>query len=181
VTSITRCRRGQPSGNRGVVSDDGDNRTELAIYAFEHVKYKFPGNIVERAGGVVAEQNFRALRYCPRDGDTLLYRWERSLADLMATLQQLEHVKVGLGSLTEALHQTTASGRAIAEICVSLPKWFRRCPEEKLSKSRGVAPEDSCSAICSRRSRWQPHGGWRLPCLNCYIKGNKATNEVIAD
>ena len=39
-----------------------------------------------------------------------LDRWGRSVTDLMATLQELEHLGVGFVSLTEALDLTTAAG-----------------------------------------------------------------------
>jgi DNA invertase Pin-like site-specific DNA recombinase len=39
-----------------------------------------------------------------------LDRWGRSLADLLATLQELEHLGVGFVLLTEALDLTTAAG-----------------------------------------------------------------------
>jgi putative DNA-invertase from lambdoid prophage Rac len=41
-----------------------------------------------------------------------LDRWGRSVTDLLATLQELEHLGVGFVSLTEALDLTTPSGRA---------------------------------------------------------------------
>src|SRR5215472_13912510 len=39
-----------------------------------------------------------------------LDRWGRSVADLLATLQELEHLGVGFVSLTEALDLTTPAG-----------------------------------------------------------------------
>ena len=39
-----------------------------------------------------------------------LDRWCRSVADLVATLQELEHLGVGFVSLTEALDLTTPAG-----------------------------------------------------------------------
>ena len=39
-----------------------------------------------------------------------LDRWGRSVTDLMATLQELEHLGVGFVSLTEALDLTTPAG-----------------------------------------------------------------------
>jgi putative DNA-invertase from lambdoid prophage Rac len=41
-----------------------------------------------------------------------LNRWGRSVTDLLATLQELEHLGVGFVSLTEALELTTPAGRA---------------------------------------------------------------------
>ncbi len=43
-----------------------------------------------------------------------LDRWGRSVTDLLATLQELEHLGVGFASLTEALDLTTPAGRAMA-------------------------------------------------------------------
>ena len=43
-----------------------------------------------------------------------LDRWGRSVTDLLATLQELEHLGVGFVSLTEALDLTTPVGRAMA-------------------------------------------------------------------
>src|SRR5438046_2987210 len=53
-----------------------------------------------------------------RDIDVVLVwrldRWGRSVTDLLATLQELEHLGVGFVSLTEALDLTTPAGRALA-------------------------------------------------------------------
>jgi DNA invertase Pin-like site-specific DNA recombinase len=53
-----------------------------------------------------------------RENDIVLVwrldRWGRSVTDLLATLQELEHLGVGFVSLTEALDLTTPSGRAMA-------------------------------------------------------------------
>ncbi|MBV9505481.1 MAG: recombinase family protein [Acidobacteriia bacterium] len=43
-----------------------------------------------------------------------LDRWGRSVTDLLATLQEMEHLGVGFVSLTEALDLTTPAGRAMA-------------------------------------------------------------------
>src|SRR3954454_880356 len=43
-----------------------------------------------------------------------LERWGRSVTDLLATLQELNHLGVGFISLTEALVLTTPPGRAMA-------------------------------------------------------------------
>ena len=45
-----------------------------------------------------------------------LDRWGRSVTDLLATLQELDHLGVGFVSLTEALDLTTPAGRAMAAI-----------------------------------------------------------------
>jgi DNA invertase Pin-like site-specific DNA recombinase len=50
-----------------------------------------------------------------------LDRWGRSVTDLLATLQELEHLGVGFVSLTEALDLTTPAGRAMAGLWLSSP------------------------------------------------------------
>src|SRR5271156_4692847 len=45
-----------------------------------------------------------------------LDRWGRAVTDLLATLQELEHLGVGFVSLTEALDLTTPAGRAMAAL-----------------------------------------------------------------
>ena len=45
-----------------------------------------------------------------------LDRWGRSVTDLLATLQELDHLGVGFASLTEALDLTTPAGRAMAGV-----------------------------------------------------------------
>ena len=44
-----------------------------------------------------------------------LDRWGRSVADLLATLQELQQLGVGFVSLTEALDLTTPTDRAMAD------------------------------------------------------------------
>ena len=50
-----------------------------------------------------------------------LDRWGRSVTDLLATLQELEHLGVGFVSLTEALDLTTPAGRAMAGLLLFSP------------------------------------------------------------
>jgi putative DNA-invertase from lambdoid prophage Rac len=59
-----------------------------------------------------------------------LDRWGRSVADLLSTLQELEHLGVGFVSLTEALDLTTPAGRAMA----ALPAVFAACAREILGE-----------------------------------------------
>jgi hypothetical protein len=47
-----------------------------------------------------------------------LDRWGRSVADLLSTLQELQHLGVGFVSLTEALDLTTPAGPRIAAAAV---------------------------------------------------------------
>src|SRR5512147_1165906 len=74
----------------------------------------------EIASGAAQRENREKLSAAARrrDIDVVLVwrldRWGRSVTDLLATLQELEHMGVGFVSLTEALDLTTPSGRAMA-------------------------------------------------------------------
>ena len=60
-----------------------------------------------------------------------LDRWGRSVTDLLATLQELEHLGVGFVSLTEALDLTTAAGRAMAAILAVFASFEREILQER--------------------------------------------------
>jgi putative DNA-invertase from lambdoid prophage Rac len=60
-----------------------------------------------------------------------LDRWGRSVTDLLATLQELEHLGVGFVSLTEALDLTTPAGRAIAGLLAVFAEFEREILRER--------------------------------------------------
>jgi putative DNA-invertase from lambdoid prophage Rac len=60
-----------------------------------------------------------------------LDRWGRSITDLLATLQELEHLGVGFVSLTEALDLTTAAGRAMAGMLAVFAAFEREILQER--------------------------------------------------
>src|SRR5579872_84884 len=60
-----------------------------------------------------------------------LDRWGRSVSDLLATLQELEHLGVGFVSLTEALDLTTPSGRAMAGLLAIFAEFEREILRER--------------------------------------------------
>jgi putative DNA-invertase from lambdoid prophage Rac len=60
-----------------------------------------------------------------------LDRWGRSVADLLATLQELEHLGVGFVSLTEALDLTTPAGRAMAGLLSVFSEFEREILRER--------------------------------------------------
>jgi putative DNA-invertase from lambdoid prophage Rac len=60
-----------------------------------------------------------------------LDRWGRSVTDLLATLQELEHLGVGFVSLTEALDLTTAAGRAMAAMLAVFAAFEREILRER--------------------------------------------------
>src|SRR5271165_6840405 len=61
-----------------------------------------------------------------------LDRWGRSVADLLATLQELAHLDVGFVSLTEALDLTTPAGRAMAALLAVFAEFEREILRERV-------------------------------------------------
>ena len=61
-----------------------------------------------------------------------LDRWGRSVADLLATLQELAHLGVGFVSLTEALDLTTPAGRAMAALLAVFAEFEREILRERV-------------------------------------------------
>jgi DNA invertase Pin-like site-specific DNA recombinase len=61
-----------------------------------------------------------------------LDRWGRSVTDLLATLQDLEHLGVGFVSLTEALDLTTPTGRAMAGLLAVFAEFEREILRERV-------------------------------------------------
>ena len=61
-----------------------------------------------------------------------LDRWGRSVTDLLATLQELEHLGVGFVSLTEALDLTTPTGRAMAGLLAVFAEFEKEILRERV-------------------------------------------------
>jgi DNA invertase Pin-like site-specific DNA recombinase len=61
-----------------------------------------------------------------------LDRWGRSVADLLATLQELDHLGVGFVSVTEALELTTPAGRAMAALLAVFAEFEREILRERV-------------------------------------------------
>ena len=61
-----------------------------------------------------------------------LDRWGRSVADLLATLQELNHLGVGFVSLTEALDLTTPAGRPMAALLAVFAEFEREILRERV-------------------------------------------------
>jgi putative DNA-invertase from lambdoid prophage Rac len=61
-----------------------------------------------------------------------LDRWGRSVTDLLATLQELEHLGVDFVSLTEALDLTTPAGRAMAGLLAVFAAFEREILRERV-------------------------------------------------
>ena len=76
-----------------------------------------------------------------------LDRWGRSVADLVSTLQELQHLSVGFVSLTEALDLTTPAGR---------PKRFpfsRAWARPARTRSRRISRSNSANTAKQTRHR----------------------------
>ena len=68
-----------------------------------------------------------------------LDRWGRSVTDLLATLQELEHLGVGFVSLTEALDLTTPAGRAMAGLLAIFAEFEREILRERTRAGMALA------------------------------------------
>ena len=71
-----------------------------------------------------------------------LDRWGRSVMDLLATLQELEHLGVGFVSLTEALDLTTPAGRAMAGLLAVFAAFEREILSERTRAGLAHAREN---------------------------------------
>jgi len=81
-----------------------------------------------------------------RDIDVVLVwrldRWGRSVTDLLATLQELEHLGVGFVSLTEALDMTTPAGRAMAGLLAVFAEFEHEILRERVRAGLAHAREN---------------------------------------
>ena len=94
---------------------------------------------VKEAGSGAAQRESRerlleAARRREIDGVLVwqLDRWGRSVPDLLATLQELEHLGVGFVLLTEALDPTTPAGGAMAGLLAVFAPFEREILQERV-------------------------------------------------
>src|ERR1700683_26022 len=71
-----------------------------------------------------------------------LDRWGRSVTDLLAILQELEHLGVGFVSLTEALALTQPAGRAMAGLLAIFAEFEREILRERTRAGLAHAQEN---------------------------------------
>ena len=102
---------------------------------------------VREVGSVAARREAREKLLeaaCRREIDVVLVwrldRWGRSVTDLLATLQELEHLGVGFVSLTEALDLTTPAGRAMAGLLAIFAEFEREILRERTRAGPGPCP-----------------------------------------
>ena len=85
-----------------------------------------------------------------RDIDVVLVwrldRWGRSVTDLLATLQELEHLGVGFVSLTQALDLTTPAGRAMAGLLAVFAAFEREILAGTGARRSGPRPAERQAA-----------------------------------
>jgi DNA invertase Pin-like site-specific DNA recombinase len=82
-----------------------------------------------------------------------LDRWGRSVTDLLATLQELEHLGVGFVSLTEALDLTTPAGRAMAGLLAVFAEFEREILRERTRAGLAQARQNGRTARPTN-NRW---------------------------
>src|SRR5207248_10268067 len=68
--------------------------------------------------------------------------WGRSVADLLTTLQELQHLGVGFVSLTEALDLTTPAGRAMAALLAVFAEFEREILRERVRAGLACARQN---------------------------------------
>jgi len=104
-------------------------------------------NLREIASGAAKrEAREKRLEAAPREIDVVLVwrldRWGRSVTDLLATLQELEHLGVGFVSLTEVLDLTTPAGRAMAGLLAIFAEFEREILRERTRAGLAQAREN---------------------------------------
>jgi putative DNA-invertase from lambdoid prophage Rac len=102
-----------------------------------------------------------------------LDRWGRSVADLMASLQEVLDLGVGFISLTEALDLTTPSGRALAGMLAIFAEFEREILRERVK-----------AGIAQARKEGRPHGRPRTASLRAdevlRLKAERMSHSEIA-
>ena len=107
-------------------------RGAALIQGFSHAQIK-------EVGSGAAQRELRATLIAAarrREIDVVLVwrldRWGRSVADLVSTLQELQHLSVDFVSLTEALDLTTPAGRAMAGLLSVFAEFEREILRERV-------------------------------------------------
>jgi DNA invertase Pin-like site-specific DNA recombinase len=124
------------------VSTHGQQTLPLQIRALREYAAKRSWIIVAQIKEVGSGASLRELRSTllasarRREIDVVLVwrldRWGRSVADLVSTLQELQHLGVGFVSLTEALDLTTPAGRAMAGLLSVFAEFEREILRERV-------------------------------------------------
>jgi putative DNA-invertase from lambdoid prophage Rac len=144
VQSISRKVFGHPLrvGLYARVSTHDQQTLPLQIHAMLDFAAKRNWTIavqIKEVGSGAAQRELRATLIAAarrREIDVVLVwrldRWGRSVADLVSTLQELQHLSVGFVSLTEALDLTTPAGRAMAGLLAVFAEFEREILRERV-------------------------------------------------
>jgi len=144
VQSISRKVFGHPLrvGLYARVSTHDQQTLPLQIRAMREYAAKRGWTIVaqiKEVGSGAAQRERRSTLIAAarrREVDVVLVwrldRWGRSVADLVSTLQELQHLDVGFVSLTEALDLTTPAGRAMAGLLAVFAEFERDILRERV-------------------------------------------------
>ncbi len=124
------------------VSTHDQQTLPLQIRAMRQYAFKRGWKIVAQIKEVGSGASQRELRTTliaaarRREVDVVLVwrldRWGRSVADLVSTLQELQHLGVAFVSLTEALDLTTPAGRAMAGLLSVFAEFEREILRERV-------------------------------------------------
>jgi putative DNA-invertase from lambdoid prophage Rac len=124
------------------VSTHDQQTLPLQLHALREYSAKRGWTIVAQIKEVGSGASQRELRQAllaaarRREIDVVLVwrldRWGRSVADLVSTLQELQHLGVGFVSLTEALDLTTPAGRAMAGLLAVFAEFDRDILRERV-------------------------------------------------
>jgi DNA invertase Pin-like site-specific DNA recombinase len=124
------------------VSTHDQQTLPLQIRAMREYAAKRGWTIAAQIKEIGSGASHRELRDVPlavarrREVDVVLVwrldRWGRSVADLVSTLQELQHLGVGFVSLTEALDLTTPAGRATAGLLAVFAEFEREILRERV-------------------------------------------------
>ena len=144
VQSISRKVFGHPLrvGLYARVSTQDQQTLPLQIHAMREYAARRGWTIfaqIKEVGSGAQQRELRATLIAAarrRDIDVVLVwrldRWGRSVADLVSTLQELQHLGVGFVSLTEALDLTTPAGRAMAGLLAVFAEFEREILRERV-------------------------------------------------
>ena len=142
--SISRKVFGHPIrvGLYARVSTHDQQTLPLQIHAMRDFAAKRNWTIavqIKEVGSGASQRELRATLLASarrREIDVVLVwrldRWGRSVADLVSTLHELQHLGVGFVSLTEALDLTTPSGRAMAGLLAVFAEFEREILRERV-------------------------------------------------
>ena len=92
-----------------------------------------------------------------------LDRWGRSVTDLLATLQELDHLGVGFVSLTEALDLTTPAGRAMAAMLAVFAAFERELLQERTRAGMAHARQSGKAGRQPRLRMLPKYGNYIVP------------------